>query len=100
MLTSGQNLATVIIKLDKESNAKEEIENILRKANFNAFVRVHPGQMPNRRLLLVRRDHIERLEKKIADKREWVVSIRSAGNVLLGESYVYAFPKSFINKKC
>ena len=36
--------------------------------------------------------------KKISDKREWVINIRSAGNVLLGEKYVYAFPEAFINK--
>ncbi len=98
VITSGQPLATVTVKLGKESNPKEEIENILRQANFNAFLRVQPGETPNRRLVLVRRDHISNLEKKISDKREWVVNIRSAGNVLLGESYVYAFPEAFINK--
>ena len=98
VISSGQSLATVTIKLLKESDLQEEIENILRAANFNAFLRVHPGDTPNRRLLLVRRDHIDSLGKKISDKREWVVNIRSAGNVLLGESYVYAFPEAALNK--
>ena len=39
-----------------------------------------------------------RFEKMISDKREWVVTIRSAGNVILGEGYVYAFPEAFLNK--
>ncbi len=98
VITSGQSLASVTLKLEKDSNIQEEIENILREANFNAFLRVQPGKTPNRRLLLVRRDHISRLEKQISDRREWVVNIRSAGNVLLGESYVYAFPEAALNK--
>ncbi len=98
VLTSGQTLASIKVKLGKDSNIKEEIENILRKANFNAFLRVQPGEIPNRRLLLIRRDHIADLEKRISDKREWVVIIRSAGNVLLGESYVYGFPEAVLNK--
>ncbi len=98
VISSGQNLASSKVQIKKEIDLKEEIENLLRVANFNAFLRVKPGQKPNRRLLLVRRDHIDNLEEMISDKREWVVNIRSAGNVLLGESYVYAFPEAFVNK--
>ncbi|KGG22913.1 Myosin heavy chain [Prochlorococcus marinus str. SS51] len=98
VITSGESLATVMIKLQKDSNVKEEIENILRKANFNAFIKVSPGEKPNRRIVLVRRDHIARLEEIISDKKEWIVNIRSAGNILLGESYVYAFPEVLLNK--
>ncbi|WP_269622322.1 DUF3084 domain-containing protein [Prochlorococcus marinus] len=98
VIASGQSLATFTVKGLNKSNVKEEVENILRRANLNAFLRVMPGKAPNRRIVLVRKDHIERLEEKIADKREWVINIRSAGNILLGESYVYAFPEALINK--
>ncbi len=98
VITSGQSLATFNIKLQEKANIKEEIENIIRKANFNAFLRVSPGKTPDRRMLLVKRDHITRLEELISDQREWVVVIRSAGNVLLGEKYVYAFPEVILNK--
>ena len=37
-------------------------------------------------------------EKIISDKRSWVVSIKSAGNILQGENYVYAFPEAILNK--
>ena len=39
VIDSGQSLATFKIKLNKESNVKEEIEEILRRANFNALVK-------------------------------------------------------------
>ena len=49
-------------------------------------------------MLLIRKDHIENLEKVISDSRSWVVSIKSAGNILRGENYVYAFPEARLNK--
>ncbi len=98
VIASGQSLGTFNVRLLENSNVKEEIENIIRRANFNAFIKVSPGKIPDRRMVLVRRDHIARLEKIISDKREWVVIIRSAANVLLGEDYVYAFPEVVLNK--
>ena len=41
---------------------------------------------------------VEKLEKKIVDNRSWVVRIKSAGNILRGENYVYAFPEVTLNK--
>ncbi len=98
VIASGQSLGIFLVKLDNKSNAKEEIESLLAKANFNAFIRVKPGNTPISRIVLVRRDHIERLEEKISDKREWVINIRSASNVLLGEGFLYAFPVALPNK--
>ncbi len=99
VIASGQSLGTFTVKLENRSNATEEIENLLRKANFNAFIRVKPGKTPISRIVLVRRDHIERLEEQISDKGEWIINIRSASNVLLGEGFVYAFPEALPNKK-
>ena len=97
-IASGQSLGIFPVKLDNKSNAKEEIENLLAQANFNAFIRVQPGNTPISRIVLVRRDHIERLEQQISDKREWVINIRSASNVLLGEGFLYAFPVALPDK--
>ncbi len=98
VISSGQILAMSTLQLQDGSNIKEEIENIIMQANFNAFLRVRPGQTPDRRMVRVRRDHISRLETIISDKRDWVITIRSAGNVLLGESFVYAFPEAVLNE--
>ncbi|KGG16683.1 MULTISPECIES: DUF3084 domain-containing protein [unclassified Prochlorococcus] len=98
VINSGQSLGTFSVKFDNKSDVKEEIENILRKANFNAFIRVSPGKSPVRRIVLVRRDHIASLEEKVSDNKDWVINIRSASNVLLGESFVYAFPEALPNK--
>ncbi|KGG13118.1 Myosin heavy chain [Prochlorococcus sp. MIT 0601] len=98
VITSGQSLGAFIIQLDDTTNIKKEIENIFRTANLNAFSRVMPGAPADRRLILIRKDHVEKMQSIISDRRKWVINIRSAGNVLLGEKYVYAFPEVLLNK--
>ncbi len=98
VISSGQSLLTKTIKIEKNDDIKKEIENILQQANLNAFNLAKTNKSKYRRILLVRKDHVENLEKIIADRRSWVVNIRSAGNILRGENYVYAFPEAILNK--
>ncbi len=98
VISSGQTLVTKTIKLNKNSDIKKIIESILQQANLYAFNLVKTNQSNYRRILLVRKDDIEKLENKIADNRSWVVRIKSAGNILRGENYVYAFPEVTLNK--
>lgn len=92
VLSSGQPLATATFRLDTPNQAKQVIDQILREANQQAFQRVLPGETANRPILLVPRPDIQRLETIIKKPGTWVVTIRSAGNVLLGEKVVYAVP--------
>ena len=98
VISSGQTLVTKTIKLNKTNDIQKIIESILQQANFYAFNLVKTNQSEYRRILLVRKDDIEKLENKIADNRSWVVRIKSAGNILRGENYVYAFPEVTLNK--
>ena len=98
VISSGQTLVTKTIKLNTTNDIKKIIESILQQANFYAFNLVKTNQSEYRRILLVRKDDIEKLENKIADNRSWVVRIKSAGNILRGENYVYAFPEVTLNK--
>jgi len=98
VISSGQSLITKTIQIDKKDDVKKEIQSLLQQANFYAFNLAKNNQSTYRRILLVRKDHIENLEKIIADNRTWVVSIKSAGNILRGENFVYAFPEVTLNK--
>ena len=98
VISSGQSLVTRTIKIEKKDEVKKEIESILQKANLYAFNLAKTNKSKYRRILLIRKDHVESLEKIIADSRSWVVSIKSAGNILRGENYVYAFPEVILNK--
>ena len=91
-ISSGQPLATVTLKLDRPDQARQVIDQALREANLQAFQKVLPGQVPDRQIILVPRQDIERLEQAIQKPGTWVVLLRSAANVLRGERVVYAFP--------
>ena len=94
VLSSGQPLATATLRLDRPNQAKQVIDQLLREANLQAYQRVLPGETPDRQILLVPRSDIQRLEATIKKPGTWVVNIRSAANVLLGEKVVYAFPEA------
>ena len=98
VISSGQSLITKTIQIGEKDDIKKEIETILQQANFYAFNLTKTNKSKYRRMLLIRKDHIENLEKIISDSRSWVVSIKSAGNILRGENYVYAFPEARLNK--
>ena len=68
------------------------IDQVLREANLQAFQQVLPEQAPDRQIILVPRQDIEKLEQAIRKPGTWVVLLRSAANVLRGERVVYAFP--------
>ena len=91
-ISSGQPLATVTLMLDRPDQARQVIDQVLREANLQAFQKVLPEQAPDRQIILVPRQDIERLEEAIRKPGTWVVLLRSAANVLRGESVVYAFP--------
>lgn len=92
VLTSGQALASAKVKLERPNQAREVITALLQQANLNAFRRVLPGEPPKRQILLVPTSDINKLEEMLSRPGSWVVSIRSAANVLRGEQQVLAFP--------
>ena len=47
---------------------------------------------------MLRKNHIEELQKKVSRGGNWVVNIKSVRNVLSGENFVYAFPEITENK--
>jgi uncharacterized protein (DUF3084 family) len=92
VIASGQPLATAKVQLQRPDQAKQVIDALLQESNRAAFQLLLPGQAPNRQILLVPRSDITRLESLLATPGTWVVSIRSAANVLRGEAQVLAFP--------
>ena len=96
-ISSGQPLATVTLRLERPDQAKTVIDQLLRDANLQAYQQALPGQPVERQILLVPRPDIKRLEQTIRKPGTWVVNIRSAANVLLGETVVYAFPEVLPN---
>ena len=92
VIASGQPLATAKVKVRKAEEAKAVIDALMQRANQTAFGMLLPGQKPDRQILLVPRIDVEKLEQLLQRSGTWVVSIRSAANVLRGENRVLAFP--------
>ncbi len=92
VIASGQPLASAKVKLENPRQAREVIDALLQQANLAVYRRLLPGERPDQRVLLVQRDDVERLEQLLGRPGSWVVTIRSAANVLRGEKRVLAFP--------
>lgn len=92
VIASGQPLATAKVKVRKGEEAKAVIDALMQRANLAAFGMLLPGQKADRQILLVPRIDVEKLEQLLQRSGTWVVSIRSAANVLRGENRVLAFP--------
>jgi uncharacterized protein (DUF3084 family) len=99
VIASGQPLASAKVKLQKASQAREVIDALLQQANRAAFRQLLPGQPVDRQILLVPRNDIQRLETLLGKSDTWVVSIRSAANVLRGEARVLVFPDLRPNRR-
>ncbi|MFM7465085.1 MAG: DUF3084 domain-containing protein [Cyanobium sp.] len=92
LIASGQPLAMGRIKLGRQEDGRQAIDTLLQQANASAFRLLLPGQKADRQILLVPRSDIERLDQAIRKPGIWVVTIRSAANILRGEQKVLAFP--------
>ena len=97
VLRSGQSLMIYEINADKE-DLDLVIEDIIKSANLITQNIVQPNSEEQIDLLRFRKDHIDDLKKTLSEGGDWVINIKSGGNVLKGESYVYAFPELTENK--
>ena len=99
VLTTGQALTSARMAIPQQRLVKKATEDLLRQANLRAFEQVLPGQPPNRQLLLIPRSEVAKVEQALSNGGDWVVSIRSAGNVLRGETQVLALLMCALTKK-
>ena len=79
------DLGRATVRLDAPDQAKQAVDRLLQEANLNAYGKVRPGEAPERQLIRVPRSDVERLQSIIRKPETWVISLRSATNVLRGE---------------
>ena len=97
VLRSGQSLMIYEINADTE-NLDLIIDDVINNANLITQNIVQPNADEEIDLLRFRKDHLEDLKKTLSQGGDWVINIKSGGNVLKGENYVYAFPELTENK--
>ncbi len=98
VIRSGQSLIISEIDSSNKEDIKAQIEKIIIKANIFTHKIVKPKSKEIKNLLLLRKNHIEELQKTILKGGDWVINIKSVRNVLRGENFVYAFPEITKNK--
>ena len=91
VISNNQILASSIFNINKSNNPRKEIDKLIQQANSIAFRRLMPGKIKNSRVLYILQEDVLKLEDAIQDGGEWVVNIRSLGNVVLGENRVLGF---------
>ena len=98
VIRSGQSLFIAEIDSTNLDEIRSQIDNIIISANRYTLEIVKPKGKKIRNLLLLRKNHIEELQKTISTGGSWVINIKSVRNVLSGENFVYAFPEIIENK--
>ena len=98
VIRSGQSLFISEINSSNLENIISEIDNLIINANRYTYNLVKPKSRNVRNILMLRKNHIEELQKKVSRGGNWVVNIKSVRNVLSGENFVYAFPEITENK--
>gem|GEM_PF-2647400 len=90
-MASNEFLAMAKVTLPPASDGREAIDSLLNRANQVAYRRLLPGQKPTRQLIYIPTSEVEKIIGNLQNGEAWIVTIRSANNVLLGESSVLAF---------
>ena len=98
VIRSGQSLIISEITSNNEEDIRAQIEKIIINANKYTHKIVKPKSREIKNLLLLRKNHIEELQKTILKGGDWVINIKSVRNVFMGENFVYAFPEITENK--
>ena len=98
VIRSGQSLIISEINSTNEEDIRSQIQKIIINANKYTHKIVKPNRKETKNLLLIRKNHIEELQKTILKGGSWVINIKSVRNVLSGENFVYAFPEITENK--
>ncbi len=98
VISSGQSIFIAEIDKDKKNKIDSQMQNIIKNANSITQEQVNPKLKEPRRILLLRKNHIDELKKTIRNGGDWIINIKSVRNVLEGENYVYAFPELIENK--
>ena len=98
VIKSGQSLIISEVNSSNEEEIKSQIEKVLINANRYTHKIVKPKSKEIRNLLLLRKNHIDEMQKTILKGGNWVINIKSVSNVLMGENFVYAFPEITENK--
>ncbi|MCY4056078.1 MAG: DUF3084 domain-containing protein [Cyanobacteria bacterium MAG CAR4_bin_6] len=95
----GEILAMAKVMLPPFSDGDDAVTSLLNQANRLAYERLLPGQTPSRQILYVPTSEVEKIITNLRTGEAWIVIIRSANNVLMGERSLVAFVDIRLNRR-
>lgn len=90
-IASNEPLAMAKVTLPRSSDGQVAIDSLLKRANQVANERLLPGQTPIQRIIYIPTSEVEKIASDLQNGDAWIVTIRSANNVLQGENSLLAF---------
>lgn len=90
-IASNEPLAMAKVSLPRPSEAQVAINSLLNRANQVAYERLLPDDKPSQQLIYIPTSEVEKITRDLQDGDAWIVTIRSANNVLLGENSLLVF---------
>jgi uncharacterized protein (DUF3084 family) len=93
-------LASTVLKISSPEDATKAINGLLIQANLNALKATNPDDLASKQQIIeLAPNQLIQLKQQIADRRNYVVRIFSAGNYVIGDKNIQVFIDATPNQK-
>ena len=90
-IASNDPIAMAKVELPSPADAPVAISSLLNRANQLAHERLRLERPSTKQIIRIPSSEVERITRRLQGGGAWIVTIRSANNVLLGEESLLAF---------
>ncbi len=90
-IASNEPITMAKVELPHPSEAQVAIDSLLTRANQAAYERLLPGQRPGQQMIRIPTSEVEKVARDLRNGGAWIITIRSANNVVAGETSLLVF---------
>ncbi len=90
-IASNEPITMAKVELPHPSEAQVAIDSLLTRANQAAYERLLPGQRPGQQMIRIPTSEVEKIARDLRNGGAWIITIRSANNVVAGETSLLVF---------
>ena len=90
-IASNEPITMAKVELPHPSEAQVAIDSLLTRANQAAYERLLPGQRPGQQIIRIPTSEVEKIARDLRNGDAWIITIRSANNVVAGETSLLVF---------
>ncbi len=90
-IASNEPITMAKVELPHPSEAQVAIDSLLTRANQAAYERLLPEQRPGQQMIRIPTSEVEKIARDLRNGGAWIITIRSANNVVAGETSLLVF---------